>query len=353
LGGTEFGSVGSAATEPNGVGAGVVAGHGPKAHISVTIDFNDLQKSLTHATGTMMFGDTLSAGTVRRLACDAEILPIVLGSKSQPLDVGTSQRLVTQPMRRALNARDKGCVACGAPPNRCEAHHLKHWIDGGITAVSNLVLLCKRDHLDLHSGHWDIQIIDDVVHVTRPTWADPGRIPPNRYQPPHLPDQPPHLPDRPPHLPNRPPHLPGQPPHLPDQPPATYDRSAQPATAPNKPAGPTGPAIDPWGDDLDTGSPSHPAPAPVIPWADDPPPPTVAAPDIPWASDPPPPTVAAPDISWGDEPSPVARSAAPWSEAGCDPWGVVQGDSRCDSPDTGPGSDHLPPTSGNALGSVA
>ncbi|NIK58978.1 HNH endonuclease signature motif containing protein [Kribbella shirazensis] len=174
-----------------GAGTSIVAGHGAKPHISVTIDYNDLKTAAANATGELVFGDTLSAATLRRLACDAEILPIVLGSKSQPLDVGTSQRLVTRPMRRALNARDKGCVVCGAPPIQCEAHHLKHWIDGGITAVSNLVLLCKRHHLDLHSGHWQIRITDGIVHVTRPTWADPTHIPRNRYRPPLITDQPP------------------------------------------------------------------------------------------------------------------------------------------------------------------
>ncbi|MFI6828917.1 HNH endonuclease signature motif containing protein [Kribbella sp. NPDC050241] len=121
------------------------------------------------------------------MACDAEILPIVLGSKSQPLDVGTSQRLVTRPMRRALNARDKGCVVCGAPPIQCEAHHVVPWLEGGVTAVSNLVLLCKRHHNDLHSGHWHIRIIDGIVRVTRPAWTGPTAIPPGRYRPPAAP----------------------------------------------------------------------------------------------------------------------------------------------------------------------
>ncbi|MEI8408057.1 MULTISPECIES: HNH endonuclease signature motif containing protein [unclassified Kribbella] len=113
-----------------------MAGHGPKAHISVTIDFEALKAATATATGELVFGGTLSAAAIRRLACDAEVLPIVLGSKSQPLDVGTSERFVTRAMRQALNARDKGCVVCGAPPIQCEAHHLIHWIDGGITAVS-------------------------------------------------------------------------------------------------------------------------------------------------------------------------------------------------------------------------
>ncbi|WP_329000539.1 HNH endonuclease [Kribbella sp. NBC_00709] len=161
-----------------------VPGHGPKPHISITIDYNDLTAATANATGALIFGDNLSAATVRRLACDAEILPIVLGSKSQPLDVGTSQRLVTRPMRRALNARDQGCVVCGAPPIHCDAHHVVSWLDGGITAVSNLALLCKRDHRDLHSGHWQIRILDGVVLVTHPTWANPTAIPPGRYKPP-------------------------------------------------------------------------------------------------------------------------------------------------------------------------
>jgi hypothetical protein len=110
------------------------------------------------------------------------IIPLVLGSNSEPLDVGRSERLITRPMRRALNTRDKGCVVCGAPPIHCDAHHLQSWIDGGATAVWNLVLLCRRHHIDLHAGHWTIQIIDGVVHVTRPTWADPS---PPRARRPH------------------------------------------------------------------------------------------------------------------------------------------------------------------------
>jgi hypothetical protein len=80
-------------------------------------------------------------------------------------------------MRRALNTRDKGCVVCGAPPIMCDAHHLISWIDGGETKISNLVLLCRRHHTDLHHGHWTITITDGQVHVDRPTWADPPRQP--------------------------------------------------------------------------------------------------------------------------------------------------------------------------------
>ncbi|TCO22268.1 HNH endonuclease [Kribbella steppae] len=161
-----------------------IPGHGPKAHLTITIDYHALKAATADATGQTVFGDDLSAAAVRRLACDAQAIPVVLGTKSQPLDVGTTKRLITAPMRLALNARDRGCVVCGAPPIQCEAHHLVHWIDGGNTSVSNLVLLCKRHHIDLHTGHWHIQIINDVVHVTRPGWATPDPIPPNTYKPP-------------------------------------------------------------------------------------------------------------------------------------------------------------------------
>ncbi|WP_157996161.1 HNH endonuclease signature motif containing protein [Kribbella sp. VKM Ac-2569] len=148
-------------------------GFGAKANITVTIDFEDLKSAVADATGDLVYGDGLSAAAIRRMACDAKIIPLVLGSNSEPLDVGRAERLVTRVMRRALNVRDKGCVVCGAPPNHCDAHHLRSWIDGGETAIHNLVLLCRAHHRALHDGHWVITIVDGEVQVSRPSWADP------------------------------------------------------------------------------------------------------------------------------------------------------------------------------------
>jgi hypothetical protein len=156
---------------------------GPKAHLTVTIDFEDLKAATADASGQLVYGDGLSAATVRRLACDAKIIPLVLGSNSEPLDVGRSERLVTRAMRRALNARDKGCAVCGAPPIMCDAHHLISWIDGGETKVSNLALLCRRHHVDLHQGHWTITLTNGKVHVSRPTWSTPHQL--HHRRPPH------------------------------------------------------------------------------------------------------------------------------------------------------------------------
>ncbi|MEV6270355.1 DUF222 domain-containing protein [Kribbella sp. NPDC051936] len=154
---------------------GRVARYGAKATITVTIDLDDLRSATADAIGRTVYSGGLSAATIRRLACDANIIPLVLGSNSEPLDVGRRVRLVTKAMRRALDARDRGCVVCGAPPVMCDAHHLISWIDGGDTKVSNLALLCRRHHTDLHRGHWHITILDGVVHVTRPSWAEPAR----------------------------------------------------------------------------------------------------------------------------------------------------------------------------------
>ncbi|MEV5964738.1 DUF222 domain-containing protein, partial [Kribbella sp. NPDC051952] len=138
--------------------SGAVPGAGAKANITVTIDLHDLKTATPDAIGHVIHGDALSAATIRRLACDAKIIPLVLGSNSEPLDVGRAERLVTPAMRRALNARDKGCVICGAPPISCDAHHLISWIDGGQTAINNLALICRRHHTALHAGHWTITI---------------------------------------------------------------------------------------------------------------------------------------------------------------------------------------------------
>ncbi|MEV8374230.1 DUF222 domain-containing protein [Kribbella sp. NPDC056861] len=143
-----------------------------KPHITVTIDLNDLLEAGKHATGDLAFGDGLSAAAVRRLACDAGIIPIVLGSTGQPLDVGREHRLVTPAIRNALNVRDRGCVVCHAPPIYCDAHHITSWAEGGDTSLTNMVLLCRVDHTSLHQGHWTVAIEDDQVKVTPPAWAN-------------------------------------------------------------------------------------------------------------------------------------------------------------------------------------
>ena len=122
-----------------------------KAQIVVTIEYDRLLGAV-RGSGTTLTGQVLSPQAVRKLACDATIIPMVLGSQSQPLDVGRTKRLVTPALLAALWARDKGCTypGCGRPPQWCDAHHLKHWADGGTTALLNLALLCAYHHTYVH-----------------------------------------------------------------------------------------------------------------------------------------------------------------------------------------------------------
>ncbi|MFF0268880.1 DUF222 domain-containing protein [Kribbella sp. NPDC004536] len=156
-----------------------VPGHGNiKPHITVTIDLEDLKEGT--GSGNLVHGDFLPAAAVRRLACDAGVIPLVLGSNSEPLDIGTEERFVTRAIRQALNARDKGCIVCGANPAICEAHHVVHWADGGPTSLDNLALLCKRDHINVHQDRITITFTNAHPTATRPTWTTPA--PPPKHQ---------------------------------------------------------------------------------------------------------------------------------------------------------------------------
>ncbi len=94
--------------------------------------------------GTTADGLDLPPDVIRRLACDAEIIPAVLGTRSEVLDVGRLHRLVTPALWVALVLRDRHCTfpACTRPPVMCHAHHLLPWSTGGTTTLDNLALLC-------------------------------------------------------------------------------------------------------------------------------------------------------------------------------------------------------------------
>ena len=123
-----------------------------------------------HRAGITDSGESLSAATVRRMACDAEIIPTVLNNKGRVIDVGRRTRRVSEALRCVLIARDGGCVwpGCDAPPSRCDAHHIKHWADGGLTNADNLALLCHRHHILLHEGRYRIKPVGDAWVVLRP-----------------------------------------------------------------------------------------------------------------------------------------------------------------------------------------
>ena len=95
-------------------------------------------------------GIHVSQETARRLACDAATVNMQHGAGGEILDVGRRTRTISPALRRALAVRDRQCQFPGCHNRRCDAHHLRHWADGGATALDNLVLLCRRHHRAVH-----------------------------------------------------------------------------------------------------------------------------------------------------------------------------------------------------------
>ena len=145
--------------------------------LMITIDHRDLLRGIGH--GLLDSDRTISASEARRLGCDAGIVPMVLGSTSQPLDVGRLSYTVPDGMRRALYQRDRGCAfpGCDRRPRRCHAHHLRHWTDLGETEIDNLALLCRFHHVLIHQGDWEIHMREGRPWFTPPGWIDPLRTP--------------------------------------------------------------------------------------------------------------------------------------------------------------------------------
>jgi hypothetical protein len=123
---------------------------GVSATVVVTMTLESLMGGL-QAAG-LCDGSRISAAEARRLACRAGVIPVVLGGKSQPLDIGRKGRFHTKTQRIALGLRDGGCTAvgCDRPPSMTHAHHDTPWSRGGSTSVRDGRLLCPRHHTLAH-----------------------------------------------------------------------------------------------------------------------------------------------------------------------------------------------------------
>ncbi|RMB58420.1 HNH endonuclease signature motif containing protein [Tessaracoccus antarcticus] len=155
---------------------------GDRPRIVVTIREEDLRERAERA-GVLARGATITAGDLRRLCCDADLMPVVLGGPSEILDVGRTQRLVTPAIRKALSLRDGGCVfpQCSAPDSACEAHHLQPWWAGGATALWNLVLLCPHHHQLVEPDRWSRPGDRWIIHID-PDTGQAVVTPPGRTQ---------------------------------------------------------------------------------------------------------------------------------------------------------------------------
>ncbi len=106
-------------------------------------------------------GIHVSAETARRMACDAATVTMRHGPGGEILDVGRRTRTISPALRRALAVRDRQCRFPGCGNLRCDAHHLRHWADGGRTALDNLVLLCRRHHRAVHEEGFRVTLDAD------------------------------------------------------------------------------------------------------------------------------------------------------------------------------------------------
>jgi hypothetical protein len=121
----------------------------------------------------------ISAATARRLAAQAEIVPVVLGGASEPLDLGRSARLFSAAQRRALGLRDGGCAwwGCTAPPGWCEIAHVDPWARGGPTDLDNAILLCPFHHRRFDLDRWTLEVVEGERWLVPPSWVDARRTP--------------------------------------------------------------------------------------------------------------------------------------------------------------------------------
>lgn len=149
---------------------GMASPHGTpttsRAKIFVTMSYDMLSRELAGA-GHTLTGDSLSASAVRRLACTADLIPVVLGSESEPLDLGREHRLATPGQTKALWLRDKHCTfpGCTIPATWTDAHHVSWWSRNGRTDLTNLALLCGRHHTRVH----DLDLTATIT-TTGVTW---------------------------------------------------------------------------------------------------------------------------------------------------------------------------------------
>ncbi|MDQ0865320.1 HNH endonuclease signature motif containing protein [Arthrobacter globiformis] len=134
-------------------------------------------------TALLAYGGPVNPATIRKIACDADIIPVVLGSDGRILDIGRASRAFPPHIRKAITARDQGCAfpGCTIPAPWCEAHHITYWSRGGTTGTGNGVLLCSPS-----PPPHPQRTLDHRSHQRRPLVQTPTRTRP----PPKTPPQP-------------------------------------------------------------------------------------------------------------------------------------------------------------------
>ncbi len=148
---------------------------GRRPQLTVIVRLEDLEQRARSAM--LEFGGTLTPASLRMLACDAGVIPVVMNGAGQPLDIGRASRTIPDGLRRAVTARDRGCAhpGCDRPPSWSEIHHIREWQHGGPTDINNLVMLCKAHHRQIHHTDWEIRIRDGLPEFIPPRWINPAK----------------------------------------------------------------------------------------------------------------------------------------------------------------------------------
>ena len=136
---------------------------GQRPHLAVTVSMATLANQPGSLAADLEWAQPIPAEAARRLACDAAVTPVFLGSESNQPRADKTTRVISGSQRKALVVRDKGCrfPGCDRPADWTDAHHLKHWADGGKTVIENLVLLCRRHHRKVHEEGWRLIVVGD------------------------------------------------------------------------------------------------------------------------------------------------------------------------------------------------
>ena len=144
---------------------------GQRYEVMLTIDRNELaaRQSAGGARYHVEPDWGIDEEDARQIACDADLTEFIQDARGNLLNYERRRRIVPARLLRALKLRDQNrCRFPGCAHQRyVEAHHVRHWIDGGETCLENLVLLCGAHHRLLHHGAFHIMIEDDVVFVGR------------------------------------------------------------------------------------------------------------------------------------------------------------------------------------------
>ncbi len=149
---------------------------GTPATVLLTMTLDQLESRI--GLVTTGHGGQLTVDEALRVAGEAEVIPVVI-DKAGILAYGRTRRIAPAGLRRALTARDGGCVmpGCDQPPEWCEVHHLNPWFRGGKTDADELVLLCDLHHDGHEKQGWQITMIDGRPWCIPPPWIDPDQAP--------------------------------------------------------------------------------------------------------------------------------------------------------------------------------